>query len=218
MSNAAQRQRRLQYRADTRRAILDAAEELLVEGGPDAFSMRRLAERCGCTAPTLYHYFRDKPGLIVALLEERLQGLVRELRAVKPSRDPVQTVRALGAAFARFGLRNPGHYQLLVAPRGEETPEPPSTQEVQRLFLDPLEELVRRGDLAPGALERLRQGLWCLVHGFVLLQTTHADHPWEPGLLDAALDAMIRGSLRADPARAGPPPTAAPQAQKRSRK
>ena len=216
MPNAAQR--RLRYRADTRRAILDAAEELLVEGGPDAFSMRRLAERCGCTAPTLYHYFRDKPGLIVELLEERLQGLARELRAVKPSRDPLQTVCALGTAFARFGLRNPGHYQLLVAPRGDDTPDPPSTEEVQRLFLDPLEELVRRGDLAEGELERLRQGLWCLLHGFILLQSTHPDHAWEPALLDASLDAMIRGSLRPAPPRAPALRTRAPRAGSRSRK
>jgi AcrR family transcriptional regulator len=216
MSNLAQR--RLRHRADTRRAILDAAEELLVEGGPDACSMRRVAERCGCTAPTLYHYFRDKPGLIVELLEERLQGLVRELRAVEPSRDPAETVRALGAAFARFGLRNPGHYQLLVAPRGADTPDPPSSQEVQRLFLDPLEELVRRGDLPPGDLERLRQGLWCLVHGFILLQTTHTEHPWEPGLLDAALDATIRGALRPDRERAATPRAGASRSRKRSRR
>jgi AcrR family transcriptional regulator len=38
-------QRRIQYREETRRAILDAAEALLVEDGVDAFSMRRLAER-----------------------------------------------------------------------------------------------------------------------------------------------------------------------------
>lgn len=193
MNEAARR--RTRYRADTRRAILDAAEELLMEGGSEAFTMRRLAERCGFSAPALYHYFRDKPGLIQALLEERLQGLAGDLRAVEPSAEPVETIRRLGAAFARFGLRNPAHYQLLVAPQGD-TPDPPSTEEVQRLFLEPLEELVRRGELPEDRLETLRQGLWCLLHGFILLQTTRPDHDWEPGLLDAALDATIRGSLR----------------------
>jgi AcrR family transcriptional regulator len=192
-------QRRLRYRADARRSILDAAQDLLVEGGSEAFTMRRLAERCGCSAPTLYHYFPDKPGLVQALLEERLQGLARELRAVEPSPDPLEAICRLGTAFARFGLRNPAHYQLLVAPRDSETPDPPSTDEVQRLFLEPLEELVRRGALAEGQLESLRQGLWCLLHGFILLQTTRPDHDWEPALLDASLDAMIRGSLEPHP-------------------
>ena len=54
-------------RSQARRAILDATQSLLVEGGYEAFSMRRLAERCGYTAPTIYHHFGDKPGLIGAL-------------------------------------------------------------------------------------------------------------------------------------------------------
>ena len=112
------RERRQKYREDARRGILDAAEELLVEGGLDAFSMRRLAERCGYTAPTLYHYFRDKTSLIDVLLEERLQRLLVELREVELSGDAVSDVRVMCSAFARFGVRNPSHYQLLMLSRG----------------------------------------------------------------------------------------------------
>lgn len=168
-----------------------------MEGGFEAFTMRRLAERCGYSAPTLYHYFRDKPGLVQALLEERLRALAVDLGAVEPSPEPAETIGRLGAAFARFGLRNPAHYQLLVAPQDGDAPDPPSTEEVQRFFLEPLEELVRRGELPEDQLETLRQGLWCLIHGFILLQTTRPDDDWEPGLLASALDALIRGSLRA---------------------
>ena len=189
------RERRLQYRADTRRAILDAAEELLVEGGLDAFSMRRLAERCGCTAPTLYHYFRDKPGLIDALLEERLQELVAELREVALSGDTAEDVRVMCSAFARFGLRNPSHYQLLMLNRGAQAPDQPSGEEARQIIHAPLEALVERGDLPESELETLRQGLWSLLHGFILLQTTRPDEDWVEGLLDRSLDAMIRGSL-----------------------
>lgn len=195
-SPRAARKGRPRYRADARRAILDEAEALLIEEGREAFSMRRLAERCGCSAPTLYHYFRDKPGLIGELLEERLSALAGELRAVAPSPDPVATFSALAAAFAGFGVRNPGHYQLLVAASADDAPDPPSSEEVRRLFGEPLEALVGRGDLAAGDLETLRQGLWCLVHGFVLLQTTRPDDDWVPELLDLSLQAMIRGSLR----------------------
>jgi AcrR family transcriptional regulator len=189
-------ERRLQHRAETRRAILDAAEELLVEGGLEAFSMRRLAERCGCRAPTLYHYFRDKHGLVEALLEERLRQLVEELKAVELSDDAARNVRALCAAFAAFGLRNPSHYQLLVMNRGAEAPLPPSGEQARRLLEEPLEELVRCGDLAAEDLEALSQGLWCTLHGFVLLRSTRPDESWVPDLLDRALDAQIRSSLR----------------------
>ena len=81
--------RRQQHRADARRTILDAAEALLVESGHRGFAVRPLVESCGYSAPTIYHYFGDKPGLIEALLEERLQELVAELERVPSGADPL---------------------------------------------------------------------------------------------------------------------------------
>ena len=74
--------RRLQQRTDAQRAILDATEGLLVEHGYEQFSMRRLVERCGYTAPTIYRYFGDKRGLLDALLEERILGLLTRFRGI----------------------------------------------------------------------------------------------------------------------------------------
>ena len=51
--------RRLRQREKARRTILDASEEMLVSDGYEHFSMRKLAARCGYTAPTIYHYFGD---------------------------------------------------------------------------------------------------------------------------------------------------------------
>lgn len=184
-------QRRLQYREETRRAILDAAEALLVESGLDAFSMRRLAERCGCTAPTLYHYFRDKPGLIDALLEERLQHLVAELRLVSPSQDPRAQARTMCVSFARFGLRNPGHYQLLTLNRGPDAVDPPAGEEARRLLMGPLEALAQRGGIGAADFEALRLGLWSLLHGYILLRTSRPDEPWSDEVLERSVDALL---------------------------
>jgi AcrR family transcriptional regulator len=190
-------QRRLQYREDTRRAILDAAEALLVEGGLDAFSMRRLADRCGCTAPTLYHYFRDKPGLIDALLEERLQRLVTELRRVNPSDDPSEQVRTLCLSFARFGVRNPSHYQLLALNRGPDASDPPAGEEARRLLVDPLEALARSGGIGAAEFETLRLGLWSLLHGYILLRATRPQEAWSEAVLERSLDALLESTLGA---------------------
>lgn len=190
-------QRRLQYREDTRRAILDAAERLLVEGGPEAFSMRRLAERCGCTAPTLYHYFRDKPGLIHALLEERMQRLVAELRRVSPSDDPRERVRALFLSFARFGQRNPSHYALLTLNRGADAEDPPAGEEARRLLMDPLEALAHAGGIGAEAFETLRLGLWSLLHGYILLRTTRPEETWSDAVLERSLDALLDATFGA---------------------
>ena len=81
--------RRQRQRSEARRAILDMTETLLVEAGSDAFSIRTLAERCGYTAPTIYHYFGDKAGLIDALLEERFARLLLAVERVPLLDDPV---------------------------------------------------------------------------------------------------------------------------------
>ena len=62
-------------RVSTRGAILAATQSLLLELGADQVTIRRVEERSGFKAPTIYHHFRDKTGLIDALLEERCAEL-----------------------------------------------------------------------------------------------------------------------------------------------
>lgn len=188
--------RRQRYRDDTRRAILDAAEDLLVDEGLDAFSMRRLAARCGCAAPTIYHYFRDKTGIVDALLEERMQGLVVELEAVGLVERPEQNIVNLMVAFSRFGLQNPDHYQLLMINRSEDEEEVESGEKARTMLSAPLDALVREGRLTEERGDRLRQELWCQVHGYILLLTTRPNDDWTPELLERATESLLRSALR----------------------
>lgn len=197
MASPTLQERRRRYRSDARQSILDAAESLLAQRGVGGFSMRRLAEICGCTAATLYHYFRDKPGLIATLLDSRLDRVVAELEALPASRDAAARVRDISREFARFAQHNPGHYQLLVEQVRDNVPESPARERLVGLFDDALQELVERGRLRAEDREVFRQGIWSLLHGFILLQATLPDDEWEPDLLDRSVDALIRGSLPA---------------------
>jgi len=197
--------RRLQSRAETRRAILDATEALLVEDGFEAFSMRRLAERCGYTAPTIYHHFGDKQKLIDELLEERCQTLLRSLRRVALGDDPVENVRAMCLAFARFGLRNPTHYALLSAPRQADVPPPPSAEAARELMQGPLEGLAASGRL-PAGLDATGQALWSFLHGFILLRTHRTDIEWCDDVLETGVDALLRSLVAPGTAPARPAP------------
>lgn len=187
--------RRLQSRADARRAILDATEALLVEDGFDAFSMRRLAERCGYTPPTIYHYFGDKQRLLDELLDERCRGLIKTLKRVPIAGDAALDLRALSLAFARFGLRNPTHYALLAAPRDPDLPPPPAAEEARVLLSRPLDQLDGAGRLSVD-LESARQTFWSFLHGFILLRTTRPDLEWAKDVLEVGIDALLRGLLR----------------------
>lgn len=189
--------RRLQSRADARRAILDATEALLVEDGFEAFSMRRLADRCGYTAPTIYHHFGDKQGLIDALLDERFQGLIRSLkRAQNGGADDVANLRAFSFAFARFGLRNPTFYALLSQPRPDpDEPVPPAAEEARAIMERPLAKLAADGRLN-AELEAAQQIFWAFLHGFVLLRTHRSDVLFHKDVLEVGVDALLRSLIR----------------------
>jgi AcrR family transcriptional regulator len=198
--NASER-RRLQHREDARRAILDATEALLIEHGYERFSMRRLAERCGYTAPTIYHYFGDKQGLFDTLLEERFRRMVDVLKRVRRSDDPVQTLLAISQAAVRFGLRNPGQVQLFVALRPDPAEPPQSSVEAREFIERPLAELERQGRLLVRDVEEAFQCLWIAMHGVMTMLTARPDYAWSKNLVRVSLEAMLRGLVR--PARDG---------------
>lgn len=57
----------------SREQILQVAVALLAEGGEEALSFRRMADRLGLSAPSIYTYFPSKQALLDALSETALQ-------------------------------------------------------------------------------------------------------------------------------------------------
>ena len=67
---------------DQREMILRHAAELFARRGYPATSMNEVAEACGLSKPTIYHYFRDKYNLLVHIADghvSRLQALVEHV-------------------------------------------------------------------------------------------------------------------------------------------
>jgi AcrR family transcriptional regulator len=185
--------RRRELREEVRRTILAAAEALLVEDGYERFSMRRLANRCGYTAPTIYHYFGDKRSLLDAVLEHGFQRILLRLRRVRRSADPAEYVRAQLGAFVRFSIENPTHYRLLALPRPADAPEPGSAEAAREQLEAPLEALLGAGRLRARSVEQAVQCLWAVLHGVISLRTNGPDTEWVEDLESFALDTLLRG-------------------------
>lgn len=206
----ASERRRNQHREDARRAILDATEALLIEHGFEAFSMRRLAERCGYTAPTIYHYFGDKQGLLDTLLEEGFARMVASVRRARRGGDPAESLLRIACAFVRFGLRNPSRIQLLTAYRPEPADPPQSSVEARELIQGPLTELAKQGRLLVSDVEEASQCLWVTMQGVMSMLTERPDYAWSKDLVRTSLASMLRGLVlpaQAAPARANGGPS-----------
>ena len=71
---------------DQRGMILAHAAALFARGGYPGTSMNQVAQACGLSKATLYHYYADKYALLVSIADThvtRLQALVRDVLAVE---------------------------------------------------------------------------------------------------------------------------------------
>lgn len=64
---------------DRRRALLDAADRVIMRDGPEA-SMAAIAAEAGITKPILYRHFGDKHGLYQALADRHVRTVIAQVR------------------------------------------------------------------------------------------------------------------------------------------
>ena len=82
--------RRKQQQEDLRAKILDAARELFVSEGVEAVSMRKVADKIGYSATTLYNHFDDKEALLYALCDADFGTLHEMFKKVGKIVDPIE--------------------------------------------------------------------------------------------------------------------------------
>ena len=93
------------------REIVAAAGELLEREGPEALSMRRLADRLGIRAPSIYKHVSGKEELEAALVSDGFEALAATFEeAVRDSADPLAE---LARTYRRFALARPHLYRLM---------------------------------------------------------------------------------------------------------
>ncbi len=167
--------RREQGKAETRRAILDAAVALFQEHGFEDFSLRQVAEAIGYSPTTIYLYFDDKDDLLFHTAMEGFVKFGEMLQAAYDGADtPLERFGATGRAYVKFGLENPVNYRLMFMQRGEflgrETP--PGYESVIDSFgilTRALQDCLDAGVVKPGDLQTYAGMAWANVHGIVAL-------------------------------------------------
>ena len=74
-----------------REEILDSAQRLLSEGGPDAIRLQDIARDVGISHPTILHHFGSREGLIEALDARAIQALTADVARILQSDAEPQT-------------------------------------------------------------------------------------------------------------------------------
>lgn len=159
------------HHGNLRQALLDAAEEVLIDGGIEALSWREIARRAGVSPGAPYHHFADKAALLTALARQHLAELdhrFREVCATHP--EPHEQLRALGMVYVAYALEHPAAFRLMFRP---EMGSPFGGASAETPVFGVLLQVVRAcragatGD--PAETERVACAAWGLVHGLAAL-------------------------------------------------
>lgn len=106
------------HHGDLRRALQDAALQLVLERGSPDFTLREVARQAGVSHNAPYHHFADKAELVVALTVEGFQTLERAMRSAyeQTAGTPLERTLAISSAYLRFALAHPATYSLMFRP------------------------------------------------------------------------------------------------------
>lgn len=176
-----------------RAEIRSAAGRLLARDGYDALSLRAIGRELGCSAATPYTYFSSREEIVQAVRADAFDLFADCLeRAGAGIEDPIERLRALVRAYAKFGAQHPEHYRMMFELKQTPCDLSPELQAARsRSFQQPLlvaTQAVEQGrwNGEPMALAHM---IWATCHGLMALQLAgQLDLGW-------SLEALVEPTL-----------------------
>jgi len=161
------------------REIVDAAREILEHEGLDALSMRRIADRLGIRAPSIYKHLLDKQALESALISAGFEEQAERFEAAVRDADDSEPLAAIGEAYRDFAAEHPHLYRLMTErplDRSQLTPG------VEQRANAPLLEAVGGDEERASAARAFAHGMISLEHSGRLAEGTDLDAAWRLGI------------------------------------
>lgn len=169
-----------EVRHDTRNEILARACDLYLAEGLEGFSMRKLAQSVGVTAPALYRHFESREEVLSDVVREAYREFSAYLYRALEARTPEDRLTRAGDAYLAFALEHPRWYQMVfIAPEHIGHPTLPEDIEAQacavhQFWVDRLRECMDAELLTPGDPVAVGLTMWAHAHGLIeLYQNGH---------------------------------------------
>src|SRR5258706_6734536 len=115
---------KIEQGARSREALLDAAIELIADGGYTATGVDAIARRSGVVKSALYWHFGSKDGLLIAALERTARDWVAEFESqVVIQAEPAQRLENLFTHVRNLFYHRPERIRLILSALIERGPE-----------------------------------------------------------------------------------------------
>jgi AcrR family transcriptional regulator len=160
------------------REIVAEARTLLESEGEEALTMRRLADRLGIRASSLYKHLPSKQALESAIIGVGFEELAQRFEATVAGNGR-RPLAELARTYRRFGRDHPHLYRLMT------------DRPLRRDLLPPgVEDRASAPILAATGSADEARAAWAFAHGMTILELTGRFPP------DADLDAAWRVGIR----------------------
>ncbi|MFD3747366.1 TetR/AcrR family transcriptional regulator [Nocardia sp. NPDC058633] len=170
-------------RRDRRQALIDAAIELIGEGGDADISAAAISRRAGVAHGLLFYYFTDKQGLVAAALTD----VLAKLATFQSPRVDERTTRARLEGFVRRHIEFLENYRTVYVKMVREGML--ADPDIERVIQDARAEGARQVARLAGLGEPLQPLTRAAIRGWVGFLDQAADEYFEAPELD--LDPLV---------------------------
>jgi AcrR family transcriptional regulator len=163
------------HHGNLRKALVDAALELLRQGDASALSLRAVARRAQVSTAAPYRHFESREALLAAVAEEGFRMLASGMRTAMEANagDPLIAFREAGVAYVLFALEHQAHYAVMFSPELADQSSHPdlatAAEESKALLLQAIRTCQQAGVVADGPPRELALAAWAVVHGLASL-------------------------------------------------
>lgn len=189
---------RLQNNENLKQSVVEAAANILQEHGPEAVTVRRVADTMACSTKIIYSLFGSKDGLAKYLYLEGCKLLAETFEAVPKQENLEQYFRDLGNAYWSFGLNYSSYYRMMfggaISFKQDEESLQGSVTALQQV-LNVLEEASQQELIKVEDLTLTTLKIWASLHGVIHLHLGGNFKPNEESarvVYDQVLSDLIR--------------------------
>jgi AcrR family transcriptional regulator len=192
------------HHGDLAKALVAAALAAVEQGGPEAVSLRDLAQSLGVSRAAPYRHFADREDLLAAVAARGFEDLIAAYEtALALPGDGRMRLQALNRAYFDFATQRPGLHRLMFASDLLTRATPPAAliapaNKAYHLLWRAVEGAFP--DLDAKAVKARTITMLSTLYGFLALKTAGRFQPFmtQPLTEDEIIEAVMRAAVGSD--------------------
>jgi AcrR family transcriptional regulator len=174
------------HHGDLREALIAATRELLIEHGPEGFTLADACRRAGVTTAAPYKHFRDKQEILEEIVARGFHELATANAEAVAAGGPgtIAGITAMGISYLEFAMAQPALFRLMFGHQADIKKVKQVDESGQQCLKHVIDEVAAYGHKhGHGAdAEEIALRLWTFVHGASSLQLDGDYERVAPGL------------------------------------